>query len=203
MGTVYTQLSYQERRTIEDMLNAKISVREIAAEIGRHVSTVCRDIKRNGYTDKELPELNGYYGGVTERLVPLLQSSASRIVLMIGINNIQGGLDPETIHSDVETLGAELCRSGKQVTLLAVLPINPDLYSREIERRSHGVTIPSVQAVSELNIWIEAAAGRYENVTFLDLSDQFTEANGHLSPDWTIDGLHLSGRGLSRLADFL
>ena len=49
------------------MLNAWISVREIAAEIGRHVSTVYRDIKRNGYTDEELPELNGYYGVVAQR----------------------------------------------------------------------------------------------------------------------------------------
>ncbi|QCO58110.1 helix-turn-helix domain-containing protein (plasmid) [Pseudorhodobacter turbinis] len=30
------------------MLNAKMSVPEIAAEIGRHVSTVYRDIKRTG-----------------------------------------------------------------------------------------------------------------------------------------------------------
>lgn len=57
----HTELNLRERRRIEDMLNAKIPVREIAAEIGRHVSTVYRDIKRNGYTDEKLPELNGYY----------------------------------------------------------------------------------------------------------------------------------------------
>jgi IS30 family transposase len=52
---------------IEDMLNAKIPVREIAAEIGRHVSTIYRDIKRNGYTDDDLPELNGYYCVVAQK----------------------------------------------------------------------------------------------------------------------------------------
>lgn len=56
MGTVYTQLSMQERRAIEDMLNAKIAVREIAAEIGRHVSTVYREIKRNFLAD-DTPKL--------------------------------------------------------------------------------------------------------------------------------------------------
>jgi IS30 family transposase len=56
---------------IEDMLNTKVPVREIAAEIGRHVSTVYRDIKRNGYTDEELPELNGYYGVVAQRTATL------------------------------------------------------------------------------------------------------------------------------------
>jgi len=38
----HTELNLRERRTIEDMLNAKIPVREIAAEIGRHVSTIYR-----------------------------------------------------------------------------------------------------------------------------------------------------------------
>jgi IS30 family transposase len=44
----HTELGLRERRTIEDMLNAKISVDKIAAEIGRHRSNVFREIKRNG-----------------------------------------------------------------------------------------------------------------------------------------------------------
>ncbi len=58
----HTELSLRERRTIEDMLSAKIPVTEIAAEIGRHRATVYREIKRNRYFDDELPKLNGYYG---------------------------------------------------------------------------------------------------------------------------------------------
>tara|TARA_R110000737_G_scaffold337135_1_gene357150 strand:- start:99 stop:422 length:324 start_codon:yes stop_codon:yes gene_type:complete len=63
----HTELNLRKRRAIEDILHAKMPVREIAAEIGRHVSTVYRDIKRNGYTDDELPDLNGYYGVVAQR----------------------------------------------------------------------------------------------------------------------------------------
>jgi len=54
-------LDLRERRVIEDMLNAKMPVRKIAAEIGRHCSTIYRDIKRNGYVDEDLPNLNGCY----------------------------------------------------------------------------------------------------------------------------------------------
>ena len=43
----HTELGLRERRTIEDMLNAKMSVDKITAEIGRHRSTVHREIKRN------------------------------------------------------------------------------------------------------------------------------------------------------------
>jgi IS30 family transposase len=63
----HTDLGLRERRTIEDMLNAKISVDKIAAEIGRHRSIVFREIKRNRYVDDELPKLNGYYGMTAQR----------------------------------------------------------------------------------------------------------------------------------------
>ena len=49
----HIELNLRERRVIEDMLNAKIPLREITSEIGRQVSTIYRDIKRNGYTDEE------------------------------------------------------------------------------------------------------------------------------------------------------
>jgi IS30 family transposase len=42
---VHTELDLHDRRRIEDVLNAKISVREIAAEIGHRTSTVYRDIQ--------------------------------------------------------------------------------------------------------------------------------------------------------------
>jgi len=58
----HTELDLRERRAIEDMLNAKMPVGKIAAEIGRHRSTVYREIKRNYFTDEELPYLSGYYG---------------------------------------------------------------------------------------------------------------------------------------------
>ncbi len=49
----HTELDLRERRVIEDMLNAKMSVRKIAVEIGRYCSMVHRDNKRNGYVDEE------------------------------------------------------------------------------------------------------------------------------------------------------
>nr|WP_235865345.1 helix-turn-helix domain-containing protein [Alloyangia mangrovi] len=41
----HKELDLRERRRIEDMLNAKLPVSTIAAEIGRHRSTVYRVIK--------------------------------------------------------------------------------------------------------------------------------------------------------------
>ena len=41
---VHTELDLRERRKIENMLNAKVPVSKIAVEIGRHHSTVFREI---------------------------------------------------------------------------------------------------------------------------------------------------------------
>ena len=67
MELAHTELDLRERRAIEDMLNAKVPVNKIATEIGRHRSTIYREIQRNGFEDDELPELNGYYGIVAQR----------------------------------------------------------------------------------------------------------------------------------------
>jgi transposase, IS30 family len=81
----HTELCLRERRRIEDMLSAKISVRKIAAEIGRHASTVYRDINRNGYTDDELPELNGYTGVVTQRTATQRPAWRRKLVRLVGL----------------------------------------------------------------------------------------------------------------------
>lgn len=63
----HSELDLRERRAIEDMLYAKVPVSKIAAEIGRHRSTIYREIKRNSYRDEELPYLDGYYGVNAQR----------------------------------------------------------------------------------------------------------------------------------------
>ncbi|MEM9968196.1 MAG: helix-turn-helix domain-containing protein [Pseudomonadota bacterium] len=56
----HTELDLRERRAIENMLNAKVPVSKIAAEIGGQRSTVYHKIKRDYFTDEEPPYLNGY-----------------------------------------------------------------------------------------------------------------------------------------------
>jgi transposase, IS30 family len=63
----HAELRLRERRRIEDMLNAKIAVNKIAAEIVRHRATVYREIKCNRFVGNELPKLNGYYGMTAQR----------------------------------------------------------------------------------------------------------------------------------------
>ena len=80
MELAHTELDLRERRAIEDMLHAKVPVNEIAAAIGRHRSTVYREIKRNGFEDDELPELNGYYGVTAQRTADARRARRRKLI---------------------------------------------------------------------------------------------------------------------------
>jgi IS30 family transposase len=66
MGSHYCHLKLEERRKLSKWLEAKMPIAEIADRLGRDASTIYRDIKRNRYTDTELPELNGYHAVVAQ-----------------------------------------------------------------------------------------------------------------------------------------
>ncbi len=81
----HTELDLRERRPIEDMLNAKMPVSKIAAEIGRHRSTVYREIKRNQFEDDELPYLNGYYRVNAHRAADARRARRRKLIRLEGL----------------------------------------------------------------------------------------------------------------------
>ena len=62
----YSQITLDERRKIERWHAAKISVDVIAEKLGRHRSTIFRELKRNRFDDPEMLELAGYYGPIAD-----------------------------------------------------------------------------------------------------------------------------------------
>ena len=61
MPSSYVHLSPDERRRLIRMREAKVSVAEIAAVLGRHRSTIHREIARNWWHDAEVPQAEGYW----------------------------------------------------------------------------------------------------------------------------------------------
>jgi IS30 family transposase len=59
MPRAYRQLDLDDRRTIFRLLDAKVSVTNIARQLGRHRSTVHREISRNHF--REQREYTGYF----------------------------------------------------------------------------------------------------------------------------------------------
>lgn len=98
----HTELDLRERREIEDLLNAKVPLAKIAAQIGRHRSTVYREIKRNRFEDTELPYLSGYYGMIARRYASDRRARRRKLVRLEGlrahvIRQLKIGWTPEQI----------------------------------------------------------------------------------------------------------
>jgi IS30 family transposase len=97
-----TELNLAERRTIEDLLHRKVNVSEIARQINRHRATVYREIKRNYFTDQELPQLDGYYGMTAQKSTAERRARRRKLVRIpelreAVIDRLQEGWSPEQI----------------------------------------------------------------------------------------------------------
>lgn len=61
MKRTYSQIDMDERRKIARWRTAGTSVNVIAEKLHRHRSTIFRELRRNTFEDREMPDLNGYY----------------------------------------------------------------------------------------------------------------------------------------------
>lgn len=61
MTRTYSQLSDDERRKLEQWRIAKIGIDVIAEKLGRHRSTIFRELKRNRFQDIIMPHITGYF----------------------------------------------------------------------------------------------------------------------------------------------
>ena len=61
MGTRYDQISVEERRRIERWRAARVSPTEMARVLGRHRSTIFRELQRNHFVDRSMPKVVGYF----------------------------------------------------------------------------------------------------------------------------------------------
>ena len=55
MSRRYSQLNLTDRRRLFHFVERKVPIKEMARELGRHRSTIYREIRRNTFHDRELP----------------------------------------------------------------------------------------------------------------------------------------------------
>jgi IS30 family transposase len=66
MSRCYSQLTLADRRRLYQMRERKLPVGEIARQLGRHRSTIYRELKRNTFRDQQFPEYSGYFGTIAD-----------------------------------------------------------------------------------------------------------------------------------------
>lgn len=127
--------------------------------------------------------------GILNRTDEILESKPLKIFLLIGINDLAKGASQENILDNIETFikRVKIESPRTQTYIQSILPVNPE-YSSYPKHVSQG------QAIVELNKKIELRCKDWE-VEYLNLYQYFVTQDGVLNPEYTNDGLHLSGRG--------
>ena len=105
MGTTYSHLSLEERCRLRGMMEMGLSVGEIAGRIGRHRSTVQRELRRNRCVD-------GYRPDSAERRAWARKLRGSRIMRSTRLrayveDRLAMGWSPEQIAGRMELDGSE------------------------------------------------------------------------------------------------
>jgi len=162
----HTELDLRERRAIEDMLYAKMAVSEIAAAIGRHRSTIYREIRRNRFEDKELSYLSGYYGLTAQRTADARRARRRKLIRMDDlrahvVNRLVDGWTPEQIAGRLgydgqpvrvshETIYAYIySKEGQSEELARYLPSRRRKRRPRHARRPRGQVFPQDRSIHE------------------------------------------------------
>jgi lysophospholipase L1-like esterase len=127
--------------------------------------------------------------GVLARLDEVLSSKPAKILLMIGINDIAKNVPDSIIVNNIIKIAERVQRSSPatQLIIQSILPTNPVF--TEFPRYQH----------KDIHIrFVNQALQEYctkKKLIFVDLYSHFKDANGHLSTDYTNDGVHINGAG--------
>jgi len=102
MKRTYSHIDMDERRKIARWRMAGLTVGIIAEKLGRHRSTIFREIRRNTFIDELIPDLNGYYcvtahDMACERRARLRKLMRFSRVRQSVIDRIKHGWSPEQI----------------------------------------------------------------------------------------------------------
>ena len=147
------------------------------------------------YQDLPLRTYNrGIGGDVTGMLlkrikVSLYDLEPTKVVLMIGINDINGGVSTNTILENYNNIlnGIKTTLPSAKVYTMSILPINKDVASYiDIKK--------STNRILEVNQEIKEMANNY-SYQYMDLHSLVKDDNNHLKKEYSLDGIHLSEQG--------
>lgn len=111
MGSKYNHLTLDERRKIERWRQANVSPCRMARILGRHRSTVFRELKRNHFEDDQLPDVVGYFAVAAHQECARRRSRKRKLIKHAGLRSlvadrIKNGWTPEQIAGRMRYEGA-------------------------------------------------------------------------------------------------
>jgi lysophospholipase L1-like esterase len=135
------------------------------------------------------------------RIRQIVRGGPRHVVMSCGSYNIQRRIpDAQTAAEYARII--TLIMSGSphtEIWLLPVLPVNKHLYQRWVAPDSPQGRRPARKDIEALNGVIRALAVNRPRVHFVDLPELVDPA-GELRQEYTLNGLHLNGKGYRRIA---
>ena len=129
-------------------------------------------------------------GHILRRLGYFTEVRPEVIYVMVGVNDLKNGADPQVVVSNIELIAQRL-RAQHPRSRIVVLSILPT--------RLPPVSSSTVQWVNQR----VARAIRQRGVEFVDLQPAFMDSQGLLRVELTTDGIHLSPQGYRLLIGHL
>ena len=112
MGTKYGHLSVEDRRRIERWRAARVSPTEMARVLGRHRSTIFRELQRNHFADRSMPKVVGYFAMAAQLQTADRRARQRKLVRHAGLRDcvverIKNGWTPEQIAGRMRLEGSK------------------------------------------------------------------------------------------------
>jgi lysophospholipase L1-like esterase len=125
--------------------------------------------------------------GVLNRLDNIIKNKPSKVFLMIGINDLREGRNVVEVKNDYNKILKQLTENlpNTKIFVQSVLPVDTKQPTPKIK---------SNDSISNLNKEIKQLTEEY-GLTYIDLFSVMADTSGQLKPEFTHDGIHLSGNG--------
>ena len=126
--------------------------------------------------------------GLLRRLDEITEDQPRRLVLLIGANDLAAAVTPTRLLANYRAI-LERIRDETPKTetvVLGVLPVNRSFKSAPNYTNAR---------VDEVNRGLRALVSEFPGARFVDLTDDLTNGEGDLRPEFTEDGLHLNTNG--------
>ena len=183
-------LTYEEKVEAFALENSKLTSGQIVF-IGDSI-TAGYNLERN-YSDLSLEVYNRGISGdtsdwmLTRMQVSVLDIKPSKIVLMIGTNDINGGKSPEEIAQNYENILSLIALNlpDTEVFCVSVIPQNTKFSKNAAENNL---------LIQKTNEKIRGLVQEY-GYEYVNLYDELVDADGLLKRGYSTDGLHLGRKG--------
>lgn len=126
--------------------------------------------------------------GVLNRLNQLTKSKPQKIFIMIGINDLFNNIESAKILENYQKIITTIKTDSPKtkIYIQSILPMN-----FELDKNKRPI---NNQNILDLNNNLKNLSNN-STVFYIDLYPAFLDSSGQLNPQYTLDGLHLTGQG--------